>query len=65
MLSEEVYVVAFFYFCCIAANAGQKWSMLASALRILVIDENRIRAAIIEAGLREAGHAEVTLVDDV
>lgn len=39
--------------------------MLASALRILVIDENRIRAAIIEAGLREAGHAEVTLVDDV
>lgn len=39
--------------------------MLSSALRILVIDENRIRAAIIEAGLREAGHAEVTLVDDV
>ncbi|HEV2503588.1 MAG TPA: ANTAR domain-containing response regulator [Mesorhizobium sp.] len=39
--------------------------MLASALRILVIDENRIRAAIIEAGLREAGHAEVTLLDDV
>lgn len=39
--------------------------MLASVLRILVIDENRIRAAIIEAGLREAGHAEVTLVDDV
>ncbi len=39
--------------------------MFASALRILVIDENRIRAAIIEAGLREAGHAEVTLVDDV
>lgn len=39
--------------------------MLSSALRILVIDENRIRAAIIEAGLREAGHSEVTLVDDV
>ncbi|MCG7507644.1 ANTAR domain-containing response regulator [Mesorhizobium retamae] len=39
--------------------------MLSSALRILVIDENRIRAAIIEAGLREAGHMEVTLVDDV
>lgn len=39
--------------------------MLSSALRILVIDENRIRAAIIEAGLREAGHTEVTLVDDV
>lgn len=39
--------------------------MLANALRILVIDENRIRAAIIEAGLREAGHSEVTLVEDV
>lgn len=39
--------------------------MLSSALRILVIDENRIRAAIIEAGLRDAGHMEVTLVDDV
>jgi len=25
-------------------------------LTILVIDENRIRAAIIEAGLRDAGH---------
>jgi response regulator NasT len=36
-----------------------------AALRILIIDENRIRAAIIEAGLREAGHDEVTLVHDV
>jgi two-component system, response regulator / RNA-binding antiterminator len=32
------------------------------ALSILVIDENRARAAIIEAGLREAGHERVTLV---
>ncbi len=32
------------------------------ALSILVIDENRARAAIIEAGLREAGHDRVTLV---
>jgi len=32
------------------------------SLSILVIDENRARAAIIEAGLREAGHASVTLV---
>ncbi|WP_210528723.1 ANTAR domain-containing response regulator [Rubellimicrobium arenae] len=31
-------------------------------LSILVIDENRARAAIIEAGLREAGHDQVTLV---
>ncbi len=29
-------------------------------LRILVIDENRIRASIIEDGLREAGFADVT-----
>ncbi len=32
------------------------------SLSILVIDENRARAAIIEAGLREAGHESVTLV---
>lgn len=34
-------------------------------LAILVIDENRIRASIIEAGLRQAGHDDVTLVHDV
>ena len=34
-------------------------------LSILVIDENRIRAAVIEAGLREAGHDQVTVVHDV
>jgi response regulator NasT len=32
------------------------------SLAILVIDENRARAAIIEAGLREAGHDHVQLV---
>lgn len=36
-----------------------------AALRILIIDENRIRAAVIEEGLREAGHLAVTLVHDV
>ncbi len=36
-----------------------------ASLAILVIDENRIRASIIEAGLREAGHDNVTLVHDV
>ena len=35
------------------------------SLAILVIDENRIRAAVIEAGLREAGHENVTVVHDV
>ncbi|NDV89394.1 ANTAR domain-containing protein [Aurantimonas aggregata] len=36
-----------------------------AALRILIIDENRIRAAVIEEGLREAGHGEVTTIHDV
>lgn len=39
--------------------------MSQSLLRILVIDENRIRAAIIEDGLRDARHSEVTVVHDV
>ena len=39
--------------------------MDAKSLSILVIDENRIRAAIIEAGLREAGHDRVTVIHDV
>jgi len=36
--------------------------MTSRALAVLVIDENRIRASIIEAGLREAGHDNVTVV---
>ena len=38
---------------------------LISTLTILVIDENAIRASIIEEGLREAGHANVTVVHEV
>jgi len=34
-------------------------------LSILIIDENRIRAAIIEDGLREAGHRRVATIHDV
>lgn len=34
-------------------------------LSILIIDENRIRAAIIEAGLRDAGHEHVTVLHEV
>jgi response regulator NasT len=34
-------------------------------LSILIIDENRSRASIIEDGLREAGHARVTIIHDV
>lgn len=35
-----------------------------SDLRVLVIDMNRIRASIIEAGLREAGLDDVTILSD-
>lgn len=34
-------------------------------LHILVIDMDRIRASIIEAGLREAGHTHVTIIAEV
>ncbi|WP_152046273.1 ANTAR domain-containing response regulator [Aureimonas psammosilenae] len=34
-------------------------------LTILVIDDNRARSAVIEAGLREAGHAQVRVVADM
>lgn len=34
-------------------------------LTILVIDENAIRASIIEEGLREAGHQRVTVIHEV
>ncbi len=36
-----------------------------SDLTILVIDENVIRASIIEEGLREAGHSNVTVINKV
>lgn len=39
--------------------AGQK------QLSILVIDENHLRASVIEAGLREAGYDDLTIVYDV
>lgn len=39
--------------------------MTSSDLSILIIDENRIRASIIEEGLREAGLARVAVIHDV
>jgi response regulator NasT len=36
-----------------------------SSLNVLVIDENSIRASIIELGLREAGYLRVTVIDDM
>lgn len=49
------------------ANPGTPWqrSMKPSSLTVLVIDENRIRASIIEEGLREAGHENVTVIHEV
>lgn len=34
-------------------------------LHILLIDANRARAGVIEEGLREAGHADVTIISDM
>lgn len=34
-------------------------------LSILVIDENRLRAAVIEDGLRDAGYTSLTVINDV
>lgn len=39
--------------------------MATTDLSILIIDENRIRASIIEDGLREAGHTRVAVIHDV
>lgn len=36
-----------------------------NTLSILVIDENRLRAAVIEDGLRDAGYTRLTIVHDV
>src|SRR5690348_13656094 len=41
------------------------WDMPRPDLSILIIDENRIRASIIEEGLREAGHGQVAIIHDV
>ncbi len=39
--------------------------MAPNDLTILVIDENKLRASVIETGLREAGHARVTILNEV
>lgn len=39
--------------------------MPARDLKILIIDENRIRASIIEEGLREAGHTQVHVLGEL
>jgi response regulator NasT len=39
--------------------------MSVSELSILIIDENRVRAAIIEEGLREAGHSRLAVISEM
>ena len=36
-----------------------------TGLSILIIDENRLRTSVIEAGLRDAGYSNLTIVHDV
>jgi response regulator NasT len=36
-----------------------------AALHVLLIDDNSVRASIIEEGLREAGHERVTIITDM
>ena len=50
---------------CTIRRHAQNEPSNSKSLSILVIDENRIRAAVIEAGLREAGHDHVTVIHDV
>ena len=38
--------------------------LMESSLKIVIVDENPIRAAILEDGLREAGHTNVTRIED-
>jgi response regulator NasT len=51
--------------CTIGAKRQNAAMTTSAPLRILVIDENRARATIIENGLCEAGYERVTVVHDV
>lgn len=39
--------------------------MPSSELSVLIVAENRLRASVIEEGLREAGHARISVIHDV
>jgi response regulator NasT len=43
----------------------QAQGLISDTLAILVVDDNRIRASIIEDGLREAGHTNVQVVTEI
>lgn len=46
-------------------SVHRQYGSMSATLSILVIDENAIRASIIEAGLHESGHANVQVLTDV
>jgi len=48
-----------------AIDAGGRRSMPADPLRILIIDENTIRASILEEGFREAGYEDVIRISEM
>lgn len=50
---------------CTIFKIAQNVSMTDLLPSVLIIDENAARASIIEAGLRAAGHLEVTIIDTV
>lgn len=54
-------VVATQHFCCIKISPAHNGAM-SGGLSILVIDDNKIRASIIEQGLHDAGHDKVIVV---
>lgn len=50
---------------CLAGQVSQYGGVNQPDLSILIIDDNRIRASIIEEGLREAGYARVAVVVEI
>ena len=48
-----------------AAHIGKAQNMADETLKILVIDDNPVRAAVIDAGLREAGHLAISVISDM
>ncbi len=51
-------------------NAGLAWALktahtaMDASLKIVIVDKNPVRAAILEDGLREAGHVQVVRIED-
>lgn len=60
------YFAATRHILCIATKTGFSLNRPSTtSFRILLIDENPIRIAILEEGLREAGQTDITVIDDM